>query len=240
MSPTLPPIPGHDPNTFAWKLSLSPLAASLTESEQAAVLSLLTAPLAYSYREPCKKADRPEFVAILRKLKTPRLPALAWLHGLIHGGHSDRTLKRLERAGVLYRWDLYSGTCVTLSCWAAELLGVEVRELLPDDPTALRWGLARPSVKIKVRRQFWSAREQILMGLIDGAPSPEANAMDAERWTHGKPEVLDVWSDEPLKLLGGFKVYIDPKLLKAIQVPRGRPNGQRKKRAAAVASVGQN
>jgi hypothetical protein len=142
-------------------------------------------------------------------------------------GHT--LLADLETAGVLAPWPLHSGRCTTLSPWAAQQLGLELLELHQRDPVVTRWCIAQPPRRVKIRQRF-SARQDILLGVVDGAPGPPEHAMAVEareRWQQDLYVVEDYWSGKPL-LLCGAEVYLDPRL-KMIQAPKGRPRGSGKK-----------
>jgi hypothetical protein len=205
------------------KVAESPLARSLDARSVAAITAIVAAPLAFSYCSPCRKADRPDMAQVLSRLRVPQIIGSKWLRGLVEQGHARSTIDALQAAGLLDFWDLHSGAAATLSPLAAERIGIELVELHQRDPVAIRWTVARPRRRVKIRQRF-AVNQDVLLSVVDGAPGPVANAEAAERWTRGKPEVLDASSDAPL-LLCGARVFIDPKLLKA---PRGRPRGGRK------------
>jgi hypothetical protein len=210
--------------TLALKVAESQLAPALTEPQRSVLTSIVTAPLAFSFVKPCSRKDRPEAIAIMRRIRVPRLVAWQYLRGMVQAGHSEDVLADLEAGGLIQHWKLYSGLCVTLTPWCAKSLGVELMELREDDPTAERWVIARPR-KIKVRRPFAVHDYQVLLSLVDGAPGPVENAMAAERWLRGRKAVLDEWNDRPLLVAGQFPIMRET-------VRRPRKAGKKKTKRA--------
>jgi hypothetical protein len=206
--------PGHDTERLALKVAESQLAAGLTEPEHGVLTAVVCAPLAFSFVGPCSRKDRPEIIRTLRQLRVPRLVAWQWLRGLVEAGHSEDTLADLESGGLLQYWKLFSGLCITLTPLSAMLLGLELRDLRENDPTAERWMIARPR-KIMVRRSVHATNNPAtLLNLIDGAPGPVDNAMAAERWMRGRKAVLDEWNELPRLVLGGFPIMRQTKTRK--------------------------
>jgi hypothetical protein len=218
------------------KVQTSPLAAGLGDKALAALQAVVCSPLCFSFVHRPQKAERPEFLAILRKIGTPRLLATLWLRGLVENGHAEDTLRELESDGLLQNWDLHGGLAMSLTPWSAHALGVELVELLDVDPVVSRWRVTWPTQDLKIRRRsFDFTKDAILLSLINGAPGPVENAMAAERWTRGRKAVLDEWSERPLLVAGQF-----PIMMATIQRPRkvGKKKSKRARQHCGTITAG--
>jgi hypothetical protein len=219
--------PGHDVEMLTLKVATSTLAAGLDEQALSALQAIVCGPLCFSFVGRCSRADRPEFVAVLKRIRVPKLVAWSWLRGLVEAGHGEDVLASLDLAGLLACWELYSGLCVTLTPYAARALGLELLELREDDPTAERWALARDR-RDRIRRPFPVRDPEALLNLVDDAPGPVENAMDAERWKRGRKAILDEWNDRPRLVLGGFPIMRETR-------PRRRKADKKKRRRRKAA-----
>jgi hypothetical protein len=233
-----------DPEIFAGLLDNSPLADTLDEATRSYLLAILTAPLSVSIStRPSSKAVRERYETYLKFFHFSPAAIAAYLKGLESAGHTRETLIALESAGLIVTWQT-TVEAVTLTPYAAKVLGVVLAEVGSDDNPDTRWSvpdlIPRP---IRARQQYGTDQDR-LSWIVDPTPGGVDDAIDDEA-RNRKRERLgrdDVVLIEERRDDGAFnvdpdtgKIKLCPLLLLGARVRRDRRIKGRSGSEAAIA-----